>query len=85
MIFEDKGGYIFMEHNSANIKKTDFKDVQISSWDDLDKPPFWWSFAPKTFPIGKFFLTVYRRCENAMLYPKKALNVEQLKVSSMIS
>ena len=70
-------GYIFMEYNGANIKKTDFKNFQISSWDDLPGSPFWWSFAPKTIPIGKFYgkktylffgikymiseLTVYRR------------------------
>ena len=47
-------GYIFLEHNGANIRKTDFKNVQISSWDDLPDSPFWWSFAPKTIPIGKF-------------------------------
>jgi len=56
LIFGDKGGYIFLEHNSGNFKKTDFKDVQISSWDYLDKPPFWWSFDPKTVPYGEFFL-----------------------------
>ena len=62
-------GHIFMEYNSANIKKTDFKNFEISSWDDLPGSPFWWSFAPKTIPIGKFYLfldmiselTVYRR------------------------
>ena len=63
MIFGDKGGYIFLENNDVNIKKTDFKDFQISSWDGLEKPPFWWSFDPKTIPFGEFVisLTVYRR------------------------
>ena len=72
MIFEDKGGYIFMEHNSANIKKTDFKDVQISSRDDLDKPPFWWNFAPKTFPIGKFFDCISEMCKCNVISQKNA-------------